>query len=191
MDHIIGIYKNTCMKKEIDISIVDIQKIIKSLKNDKAPGCDGFPVEFYKANIIWICEDLLHIYWEAFNNWSLGSIINCGVIKLLLNEGDKGLIKNWRPITLLNVSDKIFAKILAQRLQSILPKFVTPSQTSFIKGRYILENSIIGQEVMRWAKDSAQDYAMLLFDFEKSYDRIEWDFILMMLEAFSFQGAYL
>ncbi|XP_059067644.1 secreted RxLR effector protein 78-like [Cryptomeria japonica] len=39
---------------------------------------------------------------------------------------------------------------------------------------------------MDWAKVSGQNAAMFLLDFEKAYDRVEWEFILMMLEAFGF-----
>lgn len=112
--------------------------------------------------------------------------LNMGIIKLIHKEGEKALIKNWCPITLLNVSYKILAKVLANRLVTILPKFICSTQTSFIKGRYILENLITCWESMKWAKSSKQDTAIFLLDFEKAYDGVEWDFILTMLDAFGF-----
>ncbi|XP_059074808.1 secreted RxLR effector protein 78-like [Cryptomeria japonica] len=39
---------------------------------------------------------------------------------------------------------------------------------------------------MDWANVSRKNVAMFLLDFEKAYDRVEWEFILMMLEAFGF-----
>ena len=87
-------------------------------------GPDGLLVEFYKANINCICKDLLENFNEALNSRSLGCSINRGIIKLIPKDGDKTLLKNWRPITLLNVSYNFFAKILALRLETILPKFV-------------------------------------------------------------------
>ena len=172
------------------ISVDEIIGAIKSLKDDKAPGPDGFSVEFYKANISWISKDLLDIYNEAIIVGSLGSEINKGIIKLLPKDGDKTLIKNWRPITLLNVSYKILAKVLALRLVHILPKFVSSTQTGFIKGRYILENLITAWEAMDWAKCSHQNSALLLLDFEKAYDRVEWNFIIMMLQSFGFPSYF-
>ena len=46
-----------------NISLEEIETAIKALSNEKAPGPDGFPIEFYKANISWICKDLhdLHV----------------------------------------------------------------------------------------------------------------------------------
>lgn len=54
----------------------------------------------------------------------------------------KSLIKNWYPITLLNVSYKILAKVLALRLLDVLPTFISKSRSGFIRGRYIIENLI-------------------------------------------------
>ena len=113
------------------ISIEEIKGAIKALKDDKAPGPDGLSVEFYKANLSWISKDLFDLYNEAISVGSLSPEINRGIIKLLPKEGDKSLLKNWRPISLLNVSYKILAKVLALRLVHILPKFVSSSQTSF------------------------------------------------------------
>lgn len=168
------------------ISIEEIKGTIKALKDDKAPKPDGLSIEFYKANLSWISKDLFDLYNEAISVGSLSPEINKGIIKLLPKEGDKTLVKNWRPISLLNVSYKILAKILALRLAHILPKFVNSSQTGFIKGRYILENLITAWEAMDWGKCSHQNSALLLLDFEKAYDRVEWKFIIMMLQSFGF-----
>lgn len=137
----------------------------------------------------WIVDDLFLVYKEALERRSLGKNINKGIIKLLPKEGDKTLIRNWRPITLLNVSYKILAKVLAKRFVNILPKFIN-TQTGFIKGIYILENLITSWEAMEWEKASDQEATMVLLEFEKAYDRVEWAFIRLMLEAFSFLETF-
>lgn len=62
------------------------------------------------------------------------------VIEILLKIGDCMFMKNWPPISLLALTYKIIAKILANLLQSILPKVVDPQQTGFIKGHNIQDN---------------------------------------------------
>lgn len=95
------------------IIVHEIKDAIRALKDNKAPGPDGLLVEFYKTNIDWIADDLYDIYNEALATGTLGEFINRGIIKLIPKEGDKALIKNWKPITLLNVSYKKLAKALA------------------------------------------------------------------------------
>ena len=51
-----------------------------------------------------------------------------GVIKLLHKDGDKRDLKNYRPITLMNVDLKIITKIFTIRLKPILAKILHTDQ---------------------------------------------------------------
>lgn len=156
------------------------------MANDKAPGFDGFPYEFYKA--LWDCAgpDLFQVYLEAFHSNSLGEMINKENIKFIPRAGDPEDICNWRPITLLNVCYKIIAKSLALKIRHLLPLIVRSEQTGFIKSRYILDNIIAVWEGMEWARRSNQKAVFIKIDFAKAYDRIEWPFILAMLQDLGF-----
>lgn len=87
------------------------------MADDKAPGCDGFPSEFYKS--LWPCigPDLHKVYLEAFHSQSLGKMINRGNIKSIPKVRDLEEICNWRPITLLNVLYKIIVKSLGLKIR--------------------------------------------------------------------------
>lgn len=82
------------------------------------------------------------MYKEAVRKQSLGTDINKGIIWFIPKLQDPKLITSWRLITLLNVSYKILAKALAMHLKHILPKIICPKQTSFFRGRFILDNII-------------------------------------------------
>jgi hypothetical protein len=71
---------------------------------------------------------------------------------------------------------KILVKTLARRTQEFLPLVIKPNQTDFIEGRNILNNNFLTQEALVWAPESGQDLVLLLIDFEKTFDRIEWCF---------------
>ena len=62
----------------------------------------------------------------------------------LTPKGDENLteLKNWRPISLLNIDYKIsrLYKVLARRMEKVLPKLVHSDQTGFVSGRYIGQN---------------------------------------------------
>ena len=60
-------------------------------------------------------------------------------------DKDRRFMKNWRPISLIDVDVKITSKVIARRLEQILPFLSHPNQNGFIKGRSIKGKSIPSQ----------------------------------------------
>ena len=60
--------------------------------------------------------------------------LNYGVI-----GKDADIIQKYRPICLLNVSLKNLTKVLVSRLTKVIGTIVLPTQTTFLKGKYIIE----------------------------------------------------
>ena len=59
------------------------------------------------------------------------------VIAILPKFGDNGLLKNWRPISLLCIDLKIFIKCLSLRLNKVVSSIIHIDQTCVVPGRYI------------------------------------------------------
>jgi hypothetical protein len=74
---------------------------------------------------------------EIFNEKQLNNSQNRGVLTLLFKSGERENICNWRPLTLLNTDYKIIAKMLAERLKTVLPNLIHSDQKGFVKGRNI------------------------------------------------------
>jgi hypothetical protein len=74
--------------------------------------------------------------------------LNFGVITLLPKITDVTRIQKYRPICLLNVSFKIFTKVLNNRILKVADKLIGPSQSAFILGRYIMEGVVILHETI-------------------------------------------
>ena len=104
-------------KLEQSITLIELQTSLKDLKKRKTPGCDGLSVEFY----ITFWENIKELVYEsimfALEVGHLSLEQRRGVITLIpKKDTNKHLLKNWRPITLLNVDYKILTKLLARRL---------------------------------------------------------------------------
>jgi len=115
-----------------------------------------------------------------------------GVITLIPKKGkNKLLIKNWRPITLLNTDYKILAKLLALRIETVMPFIICDDQTGYIKGRFIGQNIRIIEDTIIIANENNIPGIILTIDFEKAFDSISWSFIEKALYAYNFGVNYI
>jgi hypothetical protein len=85
---------------------------------------------------------------------------------------------------------KIIAKVLANRLKSVLEKVISKSQSAFIKGRQILDPILIANECLDSRLRSGDPGVICKMDLEKTYDHVNWDFLLYMLKRCSFGGKW-
>ena len=74
---------------------------------------------------------------------------------------------------------KTITKLVANRLKTILPQLIGPTQVSFVPGRHIIENVIVAQEIIHYMKNKRGKTGQMAIkvDLEKAYDRLSWDFI--------------
>jgi mannosylglycoprotein endo-beta-mannosidase len=116
----------------------EVFEAISQMEQNKAPGPDGFPAEFYKQ--FW--ETIKHDLMSLFAQLQQGDLelfkLNFGVITLIPKKEDVVRIHRYRPICLLNVSFKIFTKVGTDRITGITHKVIKPTQSSFMhaKTRY-------------------------------------------------------
>ena len=109
------------------------------------------------------------------------------VVKLIpKKDADLKLIKNWRPITLLNCDYKIATKAIPSRIKTLLPNLISDDQTGFIKDRFIGENIRLIDSVMKFTASKNIPGLLLFLDFEKAFDTLEWAFIHKTQRYFNF-----
>ena len=109
-----------------------------------------------------------------------------------LPKGDKPrqFLKNWRPISLLSVVYKIASSALATRLRSILHKLISNSQSGFMQGRFIGENTRLIYDIMHYANKYDIDGLLVLIDFQKAFDSVSWSFMQNTLKFFGFKEQF-
>ena len=95
-------------------------------------------------------------------------------------------LKNWTPISLLNIDAKIASKVIAERMKRLLPKVIHNNQTVYIPGRRTGENIHLIFDIMDYTKTNKLPGLLLFIDFEKAFDSLEWDFLEKCLDKFNF-----
>ena len=150
-----------------------------TLKRGKVCGSDGLSVEFYYKFWNILSEPLMAMLKQAFVDGHLSASARRGIINLIPKGGRRNdkLVKNYRPITILNYDYKIFAKALSNRMDTVIPELVGPQQNGFIKGRSIVNNLSKTREIIAHLNRTKKAGVIAIVDFEKCFDRIEYQSI--------------
>ena len=177
---------------EGNITLVELKEVLKNMKHDKSPGIDGIPVEFYK--VFW--NDLGHFLFRSlkssFYTNELSITQKRGIITCI-PKGNKPreFLKNWRPISLLTTDYKILTSIMAKRMRGILGQIVSSTQKGFLKERYIEENTRLIYDLIHYLKGQKREGILLLIDFEKAFDSIDWTYIRNVLKIYNFGDDFI
>ena len=101
--------------------------------SNKSPGNDGLTKEFYVCFFAKVGSLLVSALNFCHDKGELTSSQKQALITLIENRGkDKTFIKNWRPISLLNVDVKIASKALVVKLKKVINKLIAYDQTAYV-----------------------------------------------------------
>lgn len=125
-----------------EFSEEEVKKAIFQMEHNKAPGPDGFPAEFYQTFWEVIKKDLMALFHEFHHGTLPLYSLNFGIIILLPKCAEAIKIQQYRLICLLNVSFKIFTKVVTNRLSKVAHIVIQPTQSAFLPGRNIMEGVI-------------------------------------------------
>lgn len=81
---------------------------------------------------------------------------------------------------------KIFTNLILNRLSKVITKIIDRGQTTFIKGRYILDGVVILHETLHELWRRKQKGIIFKIDFEKAYDSVSWNFVEEVLKKKGF-----
>ena len=161
--------------------------ILKKMSNIRSLGSDGFTAEFFK--MLWkkMGHCIVRSISCGFTKGELSVTQREGIITCIPKDSKpRHLIKNYRPISLLNCTYKIASGVVAHRLKGTLQKLTHSDQTGFIARRYIGENIRRIYDIMHFTEENHLPGLLLLVDFEKAFDSVSWSFIYKVMEFFGF-----
>ena len=167
------------------INMDEMDAVVGKLKNNKSPGWDGLPAEFYKFFWDDLKPILFHSYLESINNQHLSPSQRIGVISLRPKPKpppDLVYLKNWRPITLLNVDYKTFTHMIKNRFINAIPTVISRVQPGFQSGKSTSDNLILmclGLDNFNNNSD-VEEGLLVQLDFEKAFDSVDHTFLFKL-----------
>ena len=162
----------------------EIRKAITLMKNGKAAGPDGIPVEALKVDLNASTEMLYPLFeriWEEEEmptDWKEGHLIK------LPKKGDLGNCNNYRGITLLSVPGKIFNRVLLERMKNIVDPQLRDEQAGFRQNRSCTDQiatlHIIVEQSLEWDSSLYVNF----IDFEKAFDSVDRETLWNLLQHY-------
>ena len=172
---------------EGEVKLEECYNALKIMAANKSPGSDGFTTEFYQYFWNLLGNYMIESFNYAFQNGIISISQRQGVISLIpKKKNNLEFLKNWRPVSVLNVDYKILTKVIALRLEKVLAKIISSSQSGYVKGRYIGESIRLIKDVMDFTKVKNLPGIAVFLDYEKAFDSVEWDFLQKCLQSFNF-----
>jgi len=143
----------------------------------------------HQEDVANIGEDFCSYIVHFFETGNLHPGFNTTWVTLIPK---KGLLEvyDFRPISLVGSLYKVIAKVLSSRLKKVLAKLVGDTQIAFVEGRQILDGALIANEVVQWLKKRKKSGVLLKLDFQKAYDTVDWDSLVLVLKEMGFERRW-
>ena len=163
----------------------DLISSIAKTKQRKAPGPDGLVNEIIQLLDADGEERLLAFYNHSWANAVIPSDWkHATVVSIYKGKGDDSNPGSYRPISLLNVTYKIYASMIQARLAQNLDDKLRPNQFGFRAARGTKHPLFILRRAMEWSTMTKTPLHFLFLDWKQAFDSLDHSAMLEALERF-------
>lgn len=156
---------------EVTMTLEDIKNAARNLKNRKAPGPDNISNELLKYGDEQLHEEITKLFNKIIrsgripNNWKLSTTIP------IYKKGEKSKPENYRGITLLNSAQKLFTKIITEKLEAYIE--INEEQQGFRRNRSATDAIFIIRQLTEKAIEYNTPAFLCFVDLQKAFDRVQ------------------
>jgi hypothetical protein len=118
-------------------------------------------------------------------------LVNEALLVRLPKNNEATMVRDYRPISFIHVLRKLLSKVLSKRLSLRINKLVHPTQSAFIKGRFIQDNFKLVQASPKALHARRQPSILLKVDIARAFDSVAWSFLIAILLHTGFPSKWL
>ena len=170
------------------ILIGEVKKALKNSQLGKAPGDDGVTTEMLKILEEFGAEKLTNLYNEIYNTGIFPEELLKSVFITLPKQPRATDCSNFRTISLMPHTLKIFLKIIQDRIGKIIDNEVGPTQFGFRPGSGTREGIFCYNILAQKHLEVDQALYTCFIDYSKAFDRVHHDQLIECLERIGVDG---
>ncbi|CAF3398890.1 unnamed protein product [Rotaria socialis] len=174
------------MRQDKPPSLSEVHDAIKQMTNMKAPGIDNISADLLKAGGIpmakWVHEILCDVWndEEVVEDWTTAILI-----RLYKNKGDRTVCGNYRGISLLVVTGKIFSRIILNRIQNVIYKQLLEQQAGFRRNKSTIDPIFTLKLIMEKSQEYNKSLFLCFIDIQKAYDSVDRKLLWKVCRGYS------
>lgn len=129
---------------------------------------------------------------DFFANGKFERSLNATFLALIPKKYGVEYLKDFRSINLTGSLYKLLVKVLTNRLKKVMGKVVSKFQNTFVKGRQILDASLVANEATNSSLKVGSSGVICKLDIEKAYDHhVNWAFMFAVVEKMDFNHKWI
>ena len=176
----------------LDFDVKDIMDIIGKLNPNKAHGHDGISIRMIQISREAIAKPLHLIFKNCLESSTFPAIWKKGNVIPVHKKGDKQILSNYRPISLLPIFSKIFERIIFDTIFKFIDQndFFNPNQSGFRPGDSCIHQLIsITHDIHKsYDTNPSQEVRALFLDISKAFERVWHKGLLYKIRNFGIEG---
>ncbi|XP_060216516.1 uncharacterized protein LOC132643998 [Lycium barbarum] len=129
-------------------TLEDVKNAVFDLSGDSSGGPDGMLGVFYQVCWEIVRADVYNVVKVFFEGQTLPKSITHTNLVLIPKRNNVETFADMRPISLSNFINKVISRVVQNKLEKVLPSLISANQSGFVKGRCIIENVLLTQEVV-------------------------------------------
>ena len=181
-------------KDELEILMIieeEIRAAIKQLNSGKSSGMDEMLAEFFKYGGEELIKMLKHLFNRILQTNEVPENFKKALIVVLYKKDDRAECKNYRPISLLSHTYKLFMTIIGKRISKDLYSSFSTSQAAYQPGRNTLEQIFAIERLFERSTEFNTPIHAVFIDFSKAFDSIKLDKLWNMLDKTCINKNYI
>ena len=151
-------------------------------------GCDGISPRLLKHCALPLCQPLLHLFTLSLSQHYVPLEWRIHLIKPIWKSGNKNLVENYRPISLLCITSKVLEKIVYNHLIHFVIKSMFTCQFGFLRSRSSLQQLLILFHNIGNSLKKGYQTDVAYLDFKKAFDSVAHSELLYKLWSFVITG---